>query len=577
MTLRWKIFGLAALLLGIFAAAAAASVLIYRSVQAEIGGFRAYHLPIQAAIAELDVMTSDFERTIGRVLLWEAVLDSGKDTEQATSPAQMREEMVSDIRRIRQDIDRIENTLASAVADPSIDLTDRLLFAELKGTLQLVRQRVDPYEGDGLRVLEAFDAGETVRARRLFTLLIRHDAVFDAQLGTLRQLVAGLTEASLDESFAEMSRAALVTMSLLLLSALLGLLLSGAMTRRMLTGLNTLIDATRSMDRSRDAPALPVRSSDEIGELTEAYNSMVEELRAKDHIRDTFGKYLDPRVVSALVESTGEEAAERRVITVFFSDIVGFTSMSEVLTAQVMVRFLNAYFTVASDSIRDHHGIVDKYIGDAVMAFWTPPFSAGDSHATDACLSALAQQRALAELRRKLPDILGLRRDLPELGVKMGLATGEAVIGTVGSPTTKSYTAIGDTVNLASRLEGLNKVYGTLILTNEDTWRLAQGAVEGREVDMIAVAGKTEAIRIHEIVSPIGAAPEGWPALAETYAAALARYRGRDWDGADRLLAECLGLAPEDGPSLRLRGRIAAFRAAPPPDGWDGVWRFDKK
>ena len=225
---------------------------------------------------------------------------------------------------------------------------------------------------------------------------------------------------------------------------------------------------------------------------------MIIELRAKERIKDTFGKYMDPRIVSGLIATSGEHAdtAERRIITVFFSDIKSFSSLSEQLTASAMVNLLNAYFTAVTQAIRGHRGIIDKYIGDGVMAFWTPPFSPGDQHATDACLAALLQQEAIDAFRRELPQLLGLRRHVPDFKVRMGLATGEVVIGTIGSETARSYTVIGDIVNTASRLEGINKMYGTGIVVAEDTYRLAQQAVEVRELDFVTVVGKTEPVRI---------------------------------------------------------------------------------
>jgi adenylate cyclase len=131
------------------------------------------------------------------------------------------------------------------------------------------------------------------------------------------------------------------------------------------------------------------------------------------------------------------------------------------------------------------------------MAFWCAPFSAGDDHALDGCKAALAQLAALAELRKRMPELTGLRRDTPDLVVRMGIATGEVVVGAVGSPSARSYTVIGDTVNLASRLEGVNKVYRTAAIIAEETYRYARHAVEVRELDVVRFAGKSEPIRIY--------------------------------------------------------------------------------
>src|SRR5262249_55463586 len=168
---------------------------------------------------------------------------------------------------------------------------------------------------------------------------------------------------------------------------------------------------------------------------------------------------------------------------------------------------------------------------------------------TDACCAALLQQEALVAFRRELPQLLGLRRNVPEFTVRMGLATGEVVIGTIGSETAKSYTVIGDIVNTASRLEGLNKLYGTEIVVAEDTYRLAQQAVETRELDFVTVVGKTEPVRIFELLGRAGEMAPDTCALHDLFAQGLAAYRERDWDGAEATFQECLKLAPEDGPS----------------------------
>lgn len=136
---------------------------------------------------------------------------------------------------------------------------------------------------------------------------------------------------------------------------------------------------------------------------------------------------------------------------------------------------------------------------------------------------------------------------------------------------------IGDTVNLASRLEGVNKVYGTTILISEDTYRLAQSAIEAREIDFITVAGKTEPIRVFELLASAGGLVAGQAELRDVFQAALEAYRRRDWDLAGRVLEDCLRIQPADGPARVFRDRVARLRAEPPPDDWDGVWHLTQK
>jgi adenylate cyclase len=340
-------------------------------------------------------------------------------------------------------------------------------------------------------------------------------------------------------------------------------------------GLRQLVLSTKAVEAGTDTQPVVIRTRDEVGELAQAFNRMIEQLRERDRLKDTFGKFLDPRLVSRLIDS-GADQAERRSLTIFFSDIKQFTDISEQLTANTIVHLLNEYFGTVAKVIHGHRGIIDKYVGDAVMAFWVPPFSAGDDHARDACRAALAQQEAIAALRTRLPEITGMRRNAPEIVIRMGIATGEAVVGTIGSEAARSYTAIGDSVNLASRLEGINKVYGTLILISEETYRLAQEDIEAREVDVITVAGKTEPVRVYELMSTAGQIEPSRMELRKTYAAGLVAYRARDWDGAQAHFEECLRIMPGDGPARVFLDRVGVLRSSPPGSDWDGVWHHDK-
>ena len=178
--------------------------------------------------------------------------------------------------------------------------------------------------------------------------------------------------------------------------------------------------------------------NDEI-ELKVAFNHMVEDLRAKDRIKETFGKFVDPRTVANLFDRADDrDLAERQVATVFFSDIKGFSALGEMLTATTLVKLLNTYFSEMTAAIHARNGIIDEFVGDGLMAFWTAPFSRGESHASEAYFAALAQQCAIRKLRDHFSDILGLRRELPEFIVRMGLATGDLVVGTIGSADARS-------------------------------------------------------------------------------------------------------------------------------------------
>jgi adenylate cyclase len=206
------------------------------------------------------------------------------------------------------------------------------------------------------------------------------------------------------------------------------------------------------------------------------------------------------------------------------------------------------------------------------MAFWGPPFTDPADHARLGCLAALEQMHKMDDFRAALPELFGVKHGLPEVNVRMGIASGDVTVGNIGSETSRGYTVIGDTVNLASRLEQANKFYGTRILVSEGTRNLAGDTLAFREIDSLRVAGKLEPVRVYELRGLAAEANEADTQRVQAYEAGLARYRAQDWDAAEAAFYECLAKAPGDRPSQVMLERIAVFRQAPPEAGWDGVW-----
>jgi adenylate cyclase len=220
--------------------------------------------------------------------------------------------------------------------------------------------------------------------------------------------------------------------------------------------------------------------------------------------------------------------------------------------------------------------VLFRSIGDAIMAFWVPPFVEANEQARFACQAALDQLSALEAFRAEVPDLIGMRRDLPLIDIRIGLATGEVVVGSVGSEHARSFTAMGDTVNFGSRLEGVNKLYGTRILIDATTRDMAGDAIEAREIDRVRVVGREEPLAIHELVAMHGDLPADRQALSTAYAEGLDHYRRAEWPAARRAFSAALDAVPGDGPSTVMLDRLTAFENHA-PESWDGVWRLDKK
>jgi adenylate cyclase len=574
MTLRRKIVALMLCLLLLFAMTTAASLVLQSKISEQFFGVVNDYLPVNAAVATVDVFTDRYELDLRRLAA--DLRDAGAD---GAAIAQHGEaERLREAAVLTTTFQKAEAQLDQTVQDQRESAEKRVAMADIRGRFGYMQRALPNFVDVGRRMSEALSAGRAEEAGHIAADFAPYRSLFGGDLTAVRDELAALTAGAAGEAYRLDRGLMILEMVMLVLASLIGLGLSLIVSNRMMAGLERLIEGTRRMQDGDGYEVLPVTSKDEIGKLTIAFNQMVEDLRAKDRIKETFGKFVDPRIVANLIDPAGgNDLAERQVATVFFSDIKGFSGLGELLTATTLVKLLNTYFSEMTTLIHARNGIIDKLIGDGLMAFWTAPFSRGESHATDGCLAALAQQDAIQKLREHLSEILGLRRDLPELSVRMGLATGDLVVGTIGAPDARSFTVVGDTVNLASRLEGANKAYETSILVDEGTFQLAQNDVEGREIDFLTVLGKVEPVRVYELMAPAGCLSTAENELRNLFAEGLAAYRARDWDRSEQRLAQCLAVVPTDGPAAVFRRRIEFLRDKTLPTDWDGVWHLTDK
>jgi class 3 adenylate cyclase len=261
-------------------------------------------------------------------------------------------------------------------------------------------------------------------------------------------------------------------------------------------------------------------------------------------------------------------------MTVMFCDMKGFTALSEGVTPQGLVKIMNRYLSTMSEPIHAHRGVIDKYIGDGIMAYWGPPFVGEAEQAKCACSAAIDMISRLDTLRKELPELLGLRTIPVDCDLRIGIATGETLVGSIGSEYMMSFTVMGDTVNLAARLESANKVYGSRCLISEATADRCSTDFEVREIDRVVPAGQSYQQTVYEIMGRKDAIAPEQTQLRARYAAGLTAYRERRWDEARAAFAAALEAAPDDGPSIAILARIADLKQNPPPENWDGSWRM---
>ncbi|MBN1206754.1 MAG: adenylate/guanylate cyclase domain-containing protein [Myxococcaceae bacterium] len=291
-------------------------------------------------------------------------------------------------------------------------------------------------------------------------------------------------------------------------------------------------------------------------------------------IRQAFSRYMEPRLIEQMIEENQLPRldGEEREITAFFSDIRGFSTFSESFKddPRALVRVLNLYLTRVSSALLHEGGCLDKYIGDAVVCLFGAPVNHAD-HAVRACRGALAAQAEVARLREEFR-----KQGLPDVYTRIGLNSARLFVGNFGSDQLFDYTAMGDGMNLAARLEGANKAYGSLIMIGAHTHELAREHIEVRELDRVRVAGKQEAVTVYELLALKGELPAEKRETVERYHEALALYRRARFTEAAAVLEARLAKDPADGPTAALLARCRKYEQNPPTPPFDGVANLDK-
>ncbi len=346
---------------------------------------------------------------------------------------------------------------------------------------------------------------------------------------------------------------------------MVGLLFSIFFSRRIAQPLGLLLQGTKGVIDDNYDFQIKHTSKDEVGELSKAFNHMLEGLREKKYIQETFGKYVHPSIVTEILSNPEkiQPGGKRNYQSVLFCDVANFTSFSETMAPEALIKLLNEYLGAMTEEISNTQGILDKYIGDAIMAFWGAPFTPGN-HSLLACQAAINMQKTLQVLRPQW-----LSRGLPEIRMRVGIATGHMIVGNIGSDKNLEYTCIGDTVNYSSRLEGINKVYGTDIIIDLFTKKNVEHDLLLRELDTIQVKGRGQGAQIFEVLAEKRNASEDQEQLKLEYESALELYRKGEFDRAEKAFTS-LYKASNDQASKAMSERCRDYIVLP-PENWSGI------
>jgi class 3 adenylate cyclase len=573
LSIKRKIIGIALILIVLMTITALISLALVMQVSGRLEELTQKYVPAYAALARANVHSLERAVALRRMVIEK--IQSPPDQARYDDARKRFEESGATVdRETKAARDLLDALIAkgSSFADAT-----RLVRIDTRLADSTDTTRVELNEEIG-RLLRLLDAGDQKAIGESLQQVDELRDELDRQLDTVRTEMIDLLRADSAATMRQQQKVVITAIVLTALAAALGLVFSVIVSTGLTRPVRRLLEGAQAVERGQLDHTLAVTSQDEIGHLTVAFNRMIEQLRLKERIRETFGRYVDPRIVEGLISAPALAAeGERRVMTVLFCDVKGFVGVSEEMTPQGLVKVMNRYFSIMSAPIHEHGGIIDKYIGDAIMAYWGPPFTPDGDQARFAGLAALDMLARVGPFRAELPDLLGLRNVPISFDIRVGIATGEALVGSIGSDIMMSYTVMGETVNLASRLEGANKLYGGRILASEATVAAAGDALEVREIDRLAAVGQSRAQPVYEIMGRRGALTPNEIELRSRYATGLAAYRNRCWDEAREAFTAALAAMPGDGPSLTMLKRIDKLAVEPPAETWDGAWQLDQK
>ena len=573
-SIRRRIVAIAVGLIVLMVATSVLSMVMVGRVGHLLDELTARYIPANAHLTRINLLSLERALALRRMVI--AKMQEPPDEVGYKLRKQLYDAKGAEVDSEAQAARKLINAIIDDTSTPSDNAALARIDSRIDSLMSESRRHLAQETGDLLSELDARDFAAVRRS------LARVDSLrdeLDEKVDATRTEMVKASYAAITTIRSEQTQAVLISAIATLLAAIVGLIFANMVSGGIIRSVRQLLEGTRAVEAGDLDQSIDVVAGDEIGQLAAAFNRMVVQLRDNQRVRETFGKYIDPRVVEGLIDRPNLTAAEgqRRVMTVLFCDLKGFTSLSEGMTPQGLVKVMNRYLSIMSEPIRSNRGIIDKYIGDGIMAYWGPPFVDEADHARFASLAALEMIERIATLRREIPELLGVRgTPMEKCDLRIGVATGEALVGSIGSDVMMSYTVMGDVVNLASRLEGANKAYGTRNLVSARTIAATGGAFEVREIDRVVVEGHTHSEVIFEI---LGRKDELTPQLLssrDSYQEALGAYRAQRWDDALRALHASLGAMPGDGPSTALLKRIEALKADPPSPDWDGSWQIDK-
>ncbi len=543
LSIGLKIYSLVAMILIILMGVALSNYQRMRRVNQDVLVLAEYTAPLKKHIASINIYALEQEVHFERML---RILEAEMPDKEHFGLEQQRFETLGTL--VDEELESALALAETAMTNTS-DSPTTVQFARLSPWLEIVEEDHQDFQDQALKIVNLVQTEQGEAARLLDIELERREEIFNqriyAILLDLDQFAAKTAQTI------EVHEQNLVRFNLWLtaIATISGLALAAILTLRLTNPVKKLVQGAQLVEAGNLDTEVEVQSGDEIETLANSFNIMIRDVRQKQILKEAFGQYIDPRIVETLIAEQAEQQGRKEVMTVFFSDLAKFSTISELLTPTRLVTLINQYLTLATVPIIETQGVIDKFIGDAIVAFWGPPFVAAAEHAQLACQTALEQATQLRKLQRLLPEIIGIRKGIPKLGVRVGLDTGELVLGNIGTEHLQSYTVMGRAVEIAEQLESANKRYGTQILLTERTRQLAGDAIEVREIDCLPIGDNNTLLPIYELLACGIELDEAVAELRDYFSQGLQAYRQEDWSIARSHFESCLKIEHNDGPA----------------------------
>lgn len=568
-----KIFGIATSLLGLLILVAQVSAHRLKQVNEEIEVLAEYVIPITDQVAQIDVHVLEQELHFERI---QKIYEIEPLDEVA-----LRQEMAMFEHRgklVDQELATVIAQTETALAETSIP-THQQVWSQIGPRLGDIEVEHQQFHDHALELFQLLETAQWEEAHALEDKLIQEEEDFNQRVNDVFLQLEAFTVESAQAGQQHQQLVLSFSIFISAIATLFGLFYASVLTLGLVRPVRRLNRVLQSVCQGNLDPQLSLTSGGEIGTLEQSFNGMLGELRQKATLEETFGKYVDPRIIKNLMDDSAVSPAqgERQVMTVFFAHVTGIDPLIEQLLPEQLVQVTNAYLTRISSPISDYSGVIDKFIGTIIMGFWGPPFTSAQAHPQLACEAALSQREQLEGLGQHLRDLVGDQIEIPPLSLTVGVATGPLVVGNMGSESAKSYTVMGDTVNLASRLKGASKQYGVSILITDETQRQLDSTFATRELDRIQVVGKQDAVTVYELVGRTDSLSDERVTGYEYFDKGLFYYRLKEWAQAQTYFMSCLQHLPQDRPAQLFLDRITRLQPSDLPADWDGSWRLTQK